>query len=224
MIIVLFWWVYLLVKLKESRAQFKVSPTVTGRALAASAVKMKSAQFSGVSRVVVVQPSATLFSVYQHRDCLVAVLWRERLATILTYRETAPEQSSLPKTQQWKWDTERPSTRQLQDGVEENVWEMSCRTCDGSPKQRVSVNVSKNTERCIMVSIIDRFLPRGRASALRHTCKHTRLCVFTFTAHCCVSSTFVATLPPNVWRFKNPTTSSALSGMCLRHMTAFTRA
>ncbi len=25
---------------------------------------------------------------------------------------------------------ERPSTRQLQDGVEGNVWEMSCRTCD----------------------------------------------------------------------------------------------
>lgn len=77
------------------------SPGRIGR-VAVSAVKMKSAQFSGVSRVVVVQPSATLFSVYQHRDCLVAVLWRERLATILTYGETAPEQSSLPKTKQWK--------------------------------------------------------------------------------------------------------------------------
>lgn len=98
MIVVLFWWVHLLVKLKESQAQSVTdgngkSPGRIG-GVAASAVKMKSAQFSGVSRGVVVQPSATLRSVYQHRDCLVAVLWRERLATILTYRETAPEQAA----------------------------------------------------------------------------------------------------------------------------------
>ncbi len=100
---------------------------------------------------------------------------------------------------------ERPSTRQLQDGVEGNVWEMSCRTCDNvcvrvkesgsmrvcvcvcvcmcvfvsvcdsSPKQPVSVNVRRNTERCIMVSIIDRFLPRGLVTApLHHSHTHTQ--------------------------------------------------
>lgn len=103
---------------------------------------------------------------------------------------------------------ERPSTRQLQDGVEGNVWEMSCRTCDNvcvcvsvkvevcvcvcdsSPKQPVSVNVRRNTERCIMVSIIDRFLPRGLVTAPHnmHTYTHAQgsiLYVFTFTAHPC---------------------------------------
>lgn len=49
-----------------------------------AAVHMKSAQLSAVGWVVVVRRSSALSSVYQHRDCLVAVLWRERLATTLT--------------------------------------------------------------------------------------------------------------------------------------------
>lgn len=53
-------------------------------AVAAAVEEMKSAQLCGVGWVVVVWWSSALSSVYQHRDCLVAVLWRERLATILT--------------------------------------------------------------------------------------------------------------------------------------------
>ena len=37
--------------------------------------------------------------------------------------------------------------------------------CDSPPKQPVSVNVRRNTERCIMVSIIDCFLPRDLLTA-----------------------------------------------------------
>lgn len=81
-------------KLKESRAQFKVSPTVTGRAPAASAVKMKSAQFSGVSRVVVVQPSATLFSVYQHRLSGSSAMEREVSYYINIQRDSARAEQS----------------------------------------------------------------------------------------------------------------------------------
>lgn len=178
---------------------------------------MKSAQFSGVSWVVVVQRSATLFSVYQHRDCLVAVLWRERLATTLTYGETAPEHSSLPKTKQWKWDRERghrPDSYKMEWKATCERWAVEHVTmcvcvCEcGHVCVCVYVTAPQSSVRAWMWGRIQRGAlwsqsliassRGGRTTALHHTCKRTHHwgCMLSHSQHTvcvCISWTFVLT-------------------------------